>query len=41
MFRSRRYSSNLVVAESCNAGHDLRWDVADQLHDRFVRFFAV
>ncbi len=36
----RRYASNLVNAEPFNSGHYLHWDVADQVYDRFVRFFT-
>src|SRR5262245_40655559 len=36
----RRYASNLVSAESFNSGHYLHWDVADQVYDRFVKFFV-
>jgi haloacetate dehalogenase len=36
----RRYASNLVAAESFNSGHYLHWDVADQVYDRFIRFFT-
>ena len=36
----RRYARNLVNAESFNSGHYLHWDVADQVYDRFNRFFA-
>jgi len=37
----REYASNIVAAESFNSGHYLHWDVADQVYDRFVRFFTV
>jgi haloacetate dehalogenase len=36
----RRYASNMVAAESFNSGHYLHWDVADQVYDRFVKFFV-
>jgi haloacetate dehalogenase len=36
----RNYASNLVNAESFNSGHYLHWDVADQVYDRFRRFFT-
>jgi len=36
----RTYASNMVAAESFNSGHYLHWDVADQVYDRFVKFFA-
>ena len=36
----RKYASNLVSAESFNSGHYLHWDVADQVYDRFMKFFA-
>jgi haloacetate dehalogenase len=36
----RQYASNLVNPESFNSGHYLHWDVADQVYDRFVRFFV-
>ena len=36
----RRYASNLVSAESFNSGHYLHWDVADQVYDRFIKFFT-
>jgi hypothetical protein len=36
----RRYASNLVSAESFNSGHYLHWDVADEVYDRFMKFFA-
>jgi haloacetate dehalogenase len=36
----RKYASNLVAAESFNSGHYLHWDVADQVYDRFVKFFT-
>jgi haloacetate dehalogenase len=36
----RKYARNLVSAESFNSGHYLHWDVADQVYDRFMKFFA-
>jgi len=36
----RKYASNLVAAEAFNSGHYLHWDVADQVYDRFVKFFT-
>jgi haloacetate dehalogenase len=36
----RRYASNMVAAESFNSGHYLHWDVADQVYDRFIKFFV-
>ena len=36
----RKYARNLVAAEAFNSGHYLHWDVADQVYDRFVRFFT-
>ena len=36
----RNYASNLVAAEAFNSGHYLHWDVADQVYDRFVKFFT-
>jgi len=35
----RTYAGNVVAAEPFNSGHYLHWDVADQVYDRFVRFF--
>ena len=36
----RDYATNVVAAEPFNSGHYLHWDVADQVYDRFVRFFV-
>lgn len=36
----RQYASNLMAAESFNSGHYLHWDVADQVYDRFIKFFT-
>jgi len=36
----RKYASNLVSAESFNSGHYLHWDVADDVYDRFMKFFT-
>jgi haloacetate dehalogenase len=36
----RKYARNLVSAESFNSGHYLHWDVADDVYDRFMKFFT-
>ena len=36
----RQYASNIVAMEPFNSGHYLHWDVADQVYDRFAKFFT-